>query len=288
MAESCESSSGYRPTLWPGTIVPVPKLQPLTDVVVVMDDEYSGRIEWPCRHDPGVAPEPVDLSVDFYLQELCDLSWGVGIDARTYLERCADWMRTYGMLLLPHDWDRRAFHTGRYDLDVWYIQNQMNTARTAALAWRIVQTGGVAAGELDRAVEENLDSLRSEPMPVGGRLPQMNPEEVESCRRDAIERFLVRPLNYALKPFSIGIGAYGDRSPCIYTTVFLQIYNHMVEDARIKQCAKGDCGKWFVRQRGRARPDYGQHRTQGVKYCSRECAQAQSQRDLRRRRKNLA
>ncbi len=46
----------------------------------------------------------------------------------------------------------------------------------------------------------------------------------------------------------------------------------------VHQCANERCDRAFVRQRGRAA--HRQHRTTGVKYCSRECARAQAQREL--------
>ncbi|MEV1174540.1 hypothetical protein [Nonomuraea sp. NPDC049784] len=64
---------------------------------------------------------------------------------------------------------------------------------------------------------------------------------------------------------------------------FLQLYNHLVEKAEFRQCANELCDKTFVRQRGRA--EFGQHRTSGILYHSRDCARAQAQRQLRRRRK---
>ncbi|MFD7645667.1 hypothetical protein ACFV4P_34045 [Kitasatospora sp. NPDC059795] len=65
---------------------------------------------------------------------------------------------------------------------------------------------------------------------------------------------------------------------------FLQLYNHLAEGSFVRRCGNANRGRNFVRQRGRA--EYGQHRTSGVKYCSRECARAQAQRELRHRRRS--
>lgn len=90
-------------------------------------------------------------------------------------------------------------------------------------------------------------------------------------------------LATALRRFSIGIGGLEERHPTIYSVSFLQLYNHLAEGAAARRCANETCLRAFVRQRGRA--EYDQHRTVGVKYCSGECARAQAQRQLRRRRK---
>jgi hypothetical protein len=90
-------------------------------------------------------------------------------------------------------------------------------------------------------------------------------------------------MHAALSSFSIGIGSLTDRRPTIYSVAFLQMYNHIAENATIRECANETCRRAFVRQRGRA--EYGQNRTSGIKYCTRECARAQAQRELRRRRK---
>jgi len=59
----------------------------------------------------------------------------------------------------------------------------------------------------------------------------------------------------------------------------MELFNHIVEDARYLHCANTNCGRLFVRQQGRAQR--GQHRTSGVKYCSPRCARAQAKRDKR-------
>ncbi|MGW8687090.1 hypothetical protein ACWGNN_39870 [Streptomyces sp. NPDC055817] len=87
----------------------------------------------------------------------------------------------------------------------------------------------------------------------------------------------------ALHVFSIGVGNLTDRHPTIYCVAYLQLYNHIAEKATIRECANETCRRSFVRQRGRA--EHGQNRTSGIKYCTRECARAQAQRELRRRRK---
>jgi ribosome-binding protein aMBF1 (putative translation factor) len=69
----------------------------------------------------------------------------------------------------------------------------------------------------------------------------------------------------------------------IYGACCLQLYNHIAEEAQFKRCANESCRQVFVRQRGRARS--GTHRTEGVRFCTRECARAQAQRELRRRKK---
>jgi hypothetical protein len=80
---------------------------------------------------------------------------------------------------------------------------------------------------------------------------------------------------------STGMRRFTEDLP-LYSLCCLELFNHIVEKATYRRCANETCGRLFVRQSGRA--EHGQHRTRGVKYCSRECARAQAQREYRRRK----
>jgi hypothetical protein len=67
----------------------------------------------------------------------------------------------------------------------------------------------------------------------------------------------------------------------LYSILCLELFNHIAEGSSYRVCANETCGRFFVRQSGRAL--HGQHRSKGVKYCSVECAKAQAQRQYRRR-----
>jgi hypothetical protein len=132
--------------------------------------------------------------------------------------------------------------------------------------------------------------------------PDATPESLEQLREqnnnpnwptslDALRKLLIferlselrSVLNRALSRFSVGLGELSDRNPSVYGVAFLQLYNHMLERAPALLCASETCGNRFVHQRGRA--VHGHYRSQGVKYCSTNCARAQASRELRRRRR---
>lgn len=67
----------------------------------------------------------------------------------------------------------------------------------------------------------------------------------------------------------------------------LQLSNAISEDLPLRRCANETCGRAYVRQQGRARyaaDNRSLHHTTGTRYCSHNCAKAQSERERRRRR----
>lgn len=278
----------FRPTLWPGTPVPAPPLTPVAGVRV-----EGNWIVWDVQ-DPSAVWDTAALPDDFYLRELLELD-------PDDLPTLAGWIGTYGMFC--------GFGTGLADVD-WGEDEQLELHELADRENKETEGFGmhrdlfkIYIREVQTAVttwlaccrEGGLDEL-IEPEVTEARLAQLKADNAHRDdgwpqNFDVLREFVLwtrlnqlkAAMQAALRPFSIGIGSLAERHPTIYSVAFLQLYNHMAEGATVRQCANENCSRPFVRQRGRA--EYGQHRTSGIKYCSRECARAQAQRELRRRRK---
>jgi hypothetical protein len=214
------------------------------------------------------------------------------------LDAVATLMRTYGYLggsIDTGSWDEEEYErlkelterehprSGTFSLHGELATLYVTQAQAAITTWLALRREGGPDALIEPEVcEEELAQWQSH----NAHRDQVWPRDLDHMREIARGRRindLVDELNAALRPFSIGIGGLTDRYPSILSVVFLQLYNHLAEDATIRECANETCRRNFVRQRGRA--EYGQNRTSGIKYCTREGARAQAQRLLRRRRK---
>ncbi|WP_327348921.1 hypothetical protein [Streptomyces europaeiscabiei] len=274
----------FRPTIWPGTPVPAPELRPVLGARA--DGEW---IVWePHLRSEG---EAVALPEDFYLREFMELD-------PADLDAVAAVMRAYGSLggsITTGGWGEEEYERlkelterehpvrGPFSLHGELATLYVTQAQAAITTWLALRReGGLDALVEAEVSEEQLAQWQSDNTDGD----KVWPRDLDHMREIVLGMRisgLVSELNGALEPFSIGIGGLDDRYPTVLSVAFLQLYNHLAEDATIRECANETCRRSFVRQRGRA--EYGQNRTSGIKYCTRECARAQAQRELRRRRR---
>jgi len=111
--------------------------------------------------------------------------------------------------------------------------------------------------------------------------------EKEVTLRD-LNHFLAHGVSAGTIPFHPRLSTDDAAAPDLlqaplYSTCCLELYNHIVEGATYQRCRNPSCYRLFVRQKGRA--EKGQHRSEGLKYCSKQCARVQAQRDYRTRAK---
>ncbi|MEV7225280.1 hypothetical protein AB0N98_36090 [Streptomyces sp. NPDC093681] len=234
--------------------------------------------------------ERTSLPDDFYLRELMEVD-------PADLDTVAGWMNQYGHLggsIDAGSWDydehsrlqeldeREHPRYGPWSLHGDLVRLHISEAQSAIATWLACRRpGGLDELVETEVTEQHLADIAAENDHNDSRYPKTL-EELRSATLGLRLAMLRSALRYNLAAFSIGLGSLTERQPSILSVAFLQLYNHLAEDATIRTCANETCGRDFVRQRGRA--EYGQNRTSGIKYCTRECARAQAQREHRRRK----
>ncbi len=214
-------------------------------------------------------PEPVDLSDELVLRDLCDLQLNDG-------EAVTDFLNEHGLLpptfdlLLPGQRSRRRRNAPPQAYgNVMDAIAYLTVARAMANHW--------VASMTDQSVAKVWSAVSPD----------------VTTKREAW-MFLIESLNFGLVPYHPRIEAtfpgirghpyvVGGPRVHLFNGLSLQVFNLMVEAIPPLQCLNETCGRWFVRQHGRA--EQGQYRVEGVKYCSASCARAQAQREYKRRKR---
>jgi hypothetical protein len=296
-------NSRFRITLWPDARLPHPQLgewrRPyrLEDGVLVPNEQ---RNEASRRHSAAADPQRILDVGEIYL-ELARLD----LDDEEAIVDFASRFRTLGVR--HEDFAAYAQYPGfdeivrpalarSWPVETWdepglRLEESLEEFRFGARCIRdLVGAWAFLAGDVD---EPQWVSL---PYPLG----MFGPEELEAYEERGLTptpetqaaTLLERFLTPALTPFQPRV-LFGDWGADVdlgmsaviplYSVCCLELYNHIAEQAHYRRCGNLKCQRLFVRQRGRS--EHEQHRTHGVLYCSKWCANAEMQRRNRERQR---
>lgn len=159
--------------------------------------------------------------------------------------------------------------------------------RYGALCMRdLVTAARVTRGELERTSARWVSPVWDGPHESFETYPWTEPKDDQSV--GGAESLLEIYLTDGLAAFHPRVWTRDTREEVVFDiplwqTMCLELFNHLAASAPYRVCASETCGRLFVQQSGRSR--HGQHRAEGVKYCSSSCARAQANRMYRRRQR---
>jgi len=257
---------GFRTTAWPGDSVPVPPAQGVDARLV------DGAIQY-----LTTAPH-IDLPTDLAIREIPRLDPADPDALLAFTKAWGPLTQPWGnpAALLPAT-ERASFEGLESFSDPRNDLAPLEVVSTHVRALRALIAHWHAYND-DRSFE-----IPSAWIDNGFRKPR-SPGEAWEWWSDI--------LNAALAPFSVRVEVLdGDERPVgfhrqlvtAYSAMALQIRNDVALGTPWRVCANEPCNILFARQIGRA--EAGQYREKGVKYCSKNCARAQVERERRRRKK---
>ncbi len=259
----------FRPTVWPGTVVPVPTVLRPEGVRV----HEHGWLEL-----LGKETE-VEVPTGFYLRE-------VAADGATTTDDAVRFVEQWGRSADP---DARDLVSG----ELWMSAREFEMRQTGALERH--RTLGRARYEL--AAQLGVDGRRRlvHTVEVIERIRLMQDVTwVAIAQQQGVDLdesrwgLFLEPLNAALSAYQVRVLVEGEDRPfslpweTAYSVAALQLYNDLATGATYRECASETCRVVYTVQRGRAE-HYA--RTTGTKYCTNRCAKAQAERERRRRAK---
>lgn len=255
----------FRTTLWPSGPVGAPAVE--RSAHVARDGAYIEQ-----RRDPSAAaPLPPELVIrELPGLDLDDPDAVVGFlqthgiinRPNTDLHGPAAYLTVEPNEPRPDNWSGYTWSTAA----LW-----LRTARSLAAHWALAETGG-----------DVIEAWADWGERFGPRVAITEPDMAWAAWAADLNVGLgVLRVRVETQPFGQGTVTVGRPAVSLYSGLCVQLFNLLAEGDSPRHCANETCGGWFVRQAGRA--EHGQHRSTGVKFCSKSCARAQAERERRRR-----
>ena len=257
----------FRPTLslWPG------EARELPPVVVVPFVESAGRVEL----SSTARPNRVSLPDDFVIREVVEAE-----DAVTF-------MREWGLLTRAQDELRSLPETDRpaapasvggdalrvpASISLFVAEHHLRVLRALARHY-LANAEGDEAGIVQAWAAEGFTASADSWTPWYWWTNHIN----------AALRAFPMYVDFTLPDDEVHL--LQTPTPTTYEVAALQLAQMATGGREVLRCANERCRRPFTRQRSSRRQYRGTEHATGLKYCSRECAKAQSERDRRARRR---